>query len=217
MFKLLLWPHAPPTPPTLPHKFPSPARENTFSTEDNKPSQLLSARDKDSTERLESANLSSTEPIDALADSEEIQVSSEKSRIGGGKSSMGRSVKKRASAKPPTNNTNALDSLRKLAWSFNLNQSLISPEIQQELSTKKTVEELKTYLTHYDSNVMLEAAYRIGEKNTNAGISALESVLRVKGGNAKYRRRAFALLGDLHRKKNNNAKAEQAYEAAIRL
>ena len=128
--------------------------------------------------------------------------------------------KKPKKASPPKTSLEQgqpLDMLRSLAWDFKLSAAVIDRELRQELQTKKSVEELKPYLTHHNPNVQLEAAYLIAQKGTQVGIASLESVLRVRGGNAKYRRRGYAVLGDLYRQVNNVEKSKDAYKAAIGL
>lgn len=133
------------------------------------------------------------------------------------KKERSRKQKKASPPKTTVEQGQPLDMLRSLAWDFKLPTAVIDKELRQELQTKNSVEELKPYLTHHNPNVQLEAAYLIAQKGAQVGISSLESVLRVRGGHAKYRRRGYALLGDLYRQINNVEKSKYAYEAAIGL
>ena len=86
----------------------------------------------------------------------------------------------------------------------------------QELKQKSRVADLKKYLDHIDPEVILEAAYLISTLDTKAGIQALESALRINGGNKQYRKRAFAQLGNLYATINEPEKSKQAYVEAIK-
>jgi len=105
-------------------------------------------------------------------------------------------------------------SLRSLAHS--IPKESLSKEQRGKIERAKGEGRLEALMQDSDLQVAFEAAYQLGKKSPSQ-IGTIENFLRLKGGSAQQRKRLYALLGDLYRKKGNTKKSEEYYRKAIQL